>query len=188
MYRSSFVLPRAPVPLKCGRMVQRMSRLFASLPICLGMLLASGAGTPAIDAAWAQQAASARISPLVIRTSDGKTHQFKVEIAATPDERAKGLMFRRSLAPDAGMLFDFGRTEPVAMWMKNTLIPLDMLFVASDGAIVNIAQRTVPESLTPIPSAKPVRFVLEVAGGSASRLGIKPGDKLIHPLIGNTAQ
>jgi uncharacterized membrane protein (UPF0127 family) len=122
-------------------------------------------------------------SPLVIQTSDGKTHKFKVEIAAKPEERAQGLMFRRSLAADAGMLFDFGHTAPVAMWMKNTFIPLDMLFVTADGAIVNIAQRTVPQSLATIPSARPVRFVLEVAGGTTSRLKIKPGDKLVHPLF-----
>jgi hypothetical protein len=122
-------------------------------------------------------------SPLGIQTRDGKRHGFKVEVASSPDERAQGLMFRRTLAPDAGMLFDFGRTEPVAMWMKNTLIPLDMLFIASDGAVVNIAQRTVPGSLTPIPSAKPVRFVLELAGGTTARLGIKPGDKVLHPLF-----
>jgi uncharacterized membrane protein (UPF0127 family) len=169
-------------------MLRRPLRLLAILPVCLGALLALGAGAP-IPGALAQQGAQAtlRIAPLAIQTSDGKTHRFKVEIAATPDERALGLMFRRSLAPDAGMLFDFGHTGPVAMWMKNTLIPLDMLFVASDGAVVNIAQRTVPQSLTPIPSARPVRFVLEVAGGTTARLGIKPGDKLIHPLFGSAA-
>jgi uncharacterized membrane protein (UPF0127 family) len=113
-------------------------------------------------------------TPLAIQTSDGNTHRFKVEVARSPDERSLGLMFRRTLAPDAGMLFDFGHSEPVAMWMKNTLIPLDMLFIGSDGTVVNIAQRTVPQSLTPIPAAKPVRFVLEVPGGTASRLGIKP--------------
>lgn len=168
-------------------MLRRTSRLLAILPICLGTLLAFGSAAPLIETAQAQQsgAAARRTSPLAIHTRDGKTHQFKIEIAATPEERAQGLMFRRSLPQDGGMLFDFSQTGPVAMWMKNTLIPLDMLFVAADGAIVNIAQRTVPQSLTPIPSAKPVRFVLEVAGGTTSRLGIKPGDKLLHPLFGS---
>jgi uncharacterized membrane protein (UPF0127 family) len=124
---------------------------------------------------------------LEIKTSDDKTHRFKIEVAKSPEERAQGLMFRRTLAPDAGMLFDFGHSESVAMWMKNTLIPLDMLFIASDGAVTNIAQRTVPESLTPIPSAKPVRYVLELAGGTASRLGIKPGDKVLYSAIGTAA-
>lgn len=123
-------------------------------------------------------------APLAIQTSD-KVHRFKVEVATKPEERAQGLMFRRTLAADAGMLFDFGRTEPVAMWMKNTFIPLDMLFITSDGTIVNIAQRTVPESLTAIPSAKPVRYVLEVASGTASRLGLKPGDKVLYPAMGS---
>jgi uncharacterized membrane protein (UPF0127 family) len=85
------------------------------------------------------------------------------------------------------MLFDFGHSESVAMWMKNTLIPLDMLFIASDGSVINIAQRTVPESLTPIPSAQPVRYVLELAGGTASRLGIKPGDRVLYAAIGTAA-
>jgi uncharacterized membrane protein (UPF0127 family) len=136
------------------------------------------------------EAASARVSAtaLAIQTADGKTHRFTVELAATPEERARGLMFRRTLAPDSGMLFDFGRAEPVAMWMKNTLIPLDMLFIAGDGAVVNIAQRTVPGSLTPIPAARPVRFVLELPGGTSSRLGIKPGDKVQHALMGNATK
>jgi uncharacterized membrane protein (UPF0127 family) len=124
---------------------------------------------------------------LGIKTSDDKVHQFKIEVATKPEERAQGLMFRRTLAPDAGMLFDFGRTDSVAMWMKNTFIPLDMLFITSDGSVVNIAQRTVPESLTAVPSAKPVRYVLEVPGGTASRLGLKPGDKVLYPSMGTAA-
>lgn len=168
-------------------MMYRIYRCLFLLTACLalgfvGDLLAPGATVYA-------QAPSAPVvkatTPLGIVTADGKKHPFKVEVVAEPEERAVGLMFRRSLAADGGMLFDFGRTEPVAMWMKNTLIPLDMLFIASDGSIVNIAQRTVPGSLATIPSAKPVRFVLEVAGGTVSRLGIKPGDKVIHPLFGN---
>ena len=146
---------------------------------------------PTVTAAQAQAPSGLVTFPtssLAIQTSDGKSHSFKIELASSPDERAQGLMFRRSLAADAGMLFDFGRSEPVAMWMKNTLIPLDMLFIDIDGTVVNIAQRTVPGSLTPIPSAKPVRFVLELPGGSASRLAIKPGDKFRHPLFAGTAK
>ncbi len=156
--------------------------------LCAGALVALAQGPVLAPRATLAQAPSGAVafpsSPLAIQTGDGKTHRFKVEVARSPEERSQGLMFRRTLAPDAGMLFDFGRTEPVAMWMKNTLIPLDMLFIAGDGAIVNIAQRTVPQSLTPIPSAKPVRFVLELPGGTASRLAIKPGDKVLHPLLG----
>ena len=158
-------------------------------PLIWSLLTASAILAPA--AAYAQAPGGLvtfPTAPLDIQTSDGKRHNFKVELATSPEQRTQGLMFRRTLGPDAGMLFDFGHTEPVAMWMKNTLIPLDMLFIGSDGTVINIAQRTVPGSLTPIPSAKPVRFVLEVAGGTASRLGIKPGDKVLHPLFGNAAQ
>ncbi|TAN46963.1 MAG: DUF192 domain-containing protein, partial [Rhodospirillales bacterium] len=107
---------------------------------------------------------------------------FKAEIAATPNARAKGLMFRRELAPDAGMLFDFFQPQPVTMWMKNTLIPLDMLFIMDDGRIANLAERTVPGSLTPIPADEPVRFVLELNGGTAARLGLKAGDRVVKGL------
>ncbi len=167
-------------------MVRHRHIILTVLTLCLGILPMLGAGSSlAPRDARAQTPAPIALptSPLAIQSSDGKTYRFKVEIAAKPEERAQGLMYRRTLAADAGMLFDFGQTAPVAMWMKNTLIPLDMLFVAADGVIVNIAQRTVPHSLTAIPSAQPVRFVLEVPGGTTARLGIKPGDKLIHPLF-----
>lgn len=168
----------------------RIPRYLVLFSACLALTIFGSLRTPT-STAQAQGAAAPvakATSPLAIVTADGKNHPFKVEVVAEPEERQVGLMFRRSLAADGGMLFDFGRTEPVAMWMKNTLIPLDMLFIASDGSVVNIAQRTVPGSLATIPSAKPVRFVLEVAGGTASRLGIKPGDKVIHPLFGNAGK
>jgi uncharacterized membrane protein (UPF0127 family) len=113
--------------------------------------------------------------------SQSARHVFKVEIAATPEARNLGLMFRRELAPDGGMLFDFKQTQPVSMWMRNTLIPLDMLFIAENGRVVNIAERAVPGSLTSITSAEPVRYVLEVAGGTASRIGLKAGDRAQLP-------
>ena len=106
-----------------------------------------------------------------------------VEIADTPEEQSVGLMHRTELAPDRGMLFDFGVTRQVTMWMKNTLIPLDMFFAESDGRIVTIAERTTPLSEKRIRSGQPVRFVLEMAGGSAERLGVKTGDRLRHRLI-----
>jgi uncharacterized membrane protein (UPF0127 family) len=115
----------------------------------------------------------------------GKRHHFTVEFADTDERRALGLMYRTQLAADAGMLFDFKRDQDVAMWMRNTRIPLDMLFITRDGRVANIAQRTVPFSEASIPSAGPVRAVLELNGGTAERLGLKAGDRVIHPLFRN---
>ena len=123
-------------------------------------------------------------SQLII-VSGGKRHVFHVEVADTDERRALGLMYRTSLAADAGMLFDFKQDEDVAMWMRNTRIPLDMLFIDRTGKIVNIAERAVPFSEATISSAAPVRAVLEVNGGTVARLGIKPGDQVIHPMFGN---
>ncbi len=143
-----------------------------------------GEGTgAALAAAAALGSDQLPTSPLVIRTADGSEHRFTVELASTPEERAQGLMFRKALAPDAGMLFDFKELGPVAMWMKDTLIPLDMLFISRDGRIVRVAERTVPLTLTPIPSGEPVLAVLEVNSGTTARLGIKPGDRAIHPIF-----
>ena len=121
-------------------------------------------------------------SPLSVVTATGR-HDFTVELALTLQQRARGLMFRQRLAVDAGMLFDFGSPERVAMWMKNTLIPLDMIFIKSDGIIANIASGTTPLSLAPVPSNGPVRGVLEVRAGTAARLGIRPGDRVRHPIF-----
>jgi uncharacterized membrane protein (UPF0127 family) len=122
-------------------------------------------------------------SKVEIVTQAGRRHTFSVEVATTYEQLAQGLMYRRTLAADAGMLFDFGQTKPVSMWMKNTLIPLDMLFLAADGKVAGIAERAVPGSLATISSPGPVRGVLELNGGTAARLGIKPGDRLLHPLF-----
>lgn len=117
---------------------------------------------------------------LSIETADGKTHRFTVELAITPQQQMQGLMFRRQMAADAGMLFVYQRPEPAAFWMRNTFIPLDMIFIGPDGRILNIAERTVPQTDTPVPSAGPVKGVLELNGGATSRLGIKPGDRVRH--------
>ncbi len=118
--------------------------------------------------------------------SGGKQHQFKVEMADNDERRTIGLMYRSTMAPDAGMLFDFKRDQPVSMWMRNTLIPLDMLFISRDGRVVNIAERTVPLSEATISSNGDVRAVLEVNGGTAQRLGLKAGDHVIHPMFNRT--
>ena len=116
---------------------------------------------------------------LWIETADGR-HRFDVEIAETDRQMARGLMFRTELAEDAGMLFDYRLPQPIAMWMKNTLIPLDMLFVADDGTIVRIESWTTPLSLAAISSGGPVRAVIELKGGISERLGIRPGDRVAH--------
>ena len=147
------------------------------------------AGAPSVHAAGEQSVHAAgeqTLSELTVLSADGRTHRFTVEEAKDPRTREIGLMFRDSLAPDSGMLFDFGTPRPVAMWMKNTLIPLDMLFMANDGRIISIAQRTVPLSLTPIGPPEPARAVLEIGGGVAERLGIVPGDRVRHPIFGGS--
>ncbi|MBM3490382.1 MAG: DUF192 domain-containing protein [Alphaproteobacteria bacterium] len=110
-------------------------------------------------------------------------HVFRVELADTDAKRQRGLMYRRELAEDAGMLFHFERVAPVSFWMKNTYLSLDMLFLAGDGRIVHIHERAVPESERPIAPPQPVLAVLEVLGGTAQRLGIKVGDRVDHPIF-----
>jgi uncharacterized protein len=123
---------------------------------------------------------------LTIVSANGP-HKFTVELATTPGQMEQGLMFRKSMAPDAGMLFDYRAPSMAAMWMKNTLIPLDMLFVDAQGRIVNIHERAVPGSLDTIAAAAPVRAVIELNGGTAARLGIRPGDRVVFPMFGNAS-
>ena len=130
------------------------------------------------------QLASFERAELVIETAAGGKHSFQVELALTPEQQAQGLMFRRELAEDAGMLFLYRRSGFVSMWMKNTLIPLDMVFIAADGRIAYVAERTVPGSLASISAGEPVKAVLELNGGTAARLGIRPGDRVIYPALG----
>src|SRR5689334_64609 len=125
-------------------------------------------------------------SGLTIISATGP-HRFKVELAETPAQMTQGLMFRTSLAPDAGMLFDYKQPTAATMWMRNTLIPLDMLFVDAQGVIVNIHQRAVPQSDDVTAAAAPVRAVIELNGGTAARLGIEPGDRVMHPIFGNAS-
>jgi uncharacterized membrane protein (UPF0127 family) len=126
---------------------------------------------------------AAENSRLTIETADGRSLPFSIELAQTHEEQEVGLMNRASLPADAGMLFDFAMDRPVAMWMKNTLIPLDMVFIDADGKITGIAARAVPLSLEVIPSPGPVRAVLEVNGGTSDRLRIKIGDRIVYPIF-----
>lgn len=115
---------------------------------------------------------------LVIVTKDGARHEFNVEMALSPEQQTVGLMFRTSVPADGGMLFDWGVPRDSTMWMRNTVSPLDMLFINDDGTIRRIAEDTVPQSLAVIESRGPVRATLELAAGTAKRLGIRVGDRV----------
>ncbi len=142
------------------------------------MLLFSGLADSRLEAG---ELASFERGELVIETAGGAQHDFVIELALTRRQQAQGLMYRRELGPRAGMLFVYRPAQEVSMWMKNTLIPLDMLFIESDGRIAKIVERTVPLSLASIASDQPVRGVLELNAGTARRLGIQPGDRVLHP-------
>ncbi len=159
---------------------------FAALTIRSRMLRACRSGVLAI-CAWlailSVPAGAADLQPLEIVTRSG-VHVFTVEVAKTDQERATGLMYRKELPEGRGMLFDFSPEQQVSMWMKNTFIPLDMIFIRSDGRIIRIAENTEPQSEKIISSGGLVRGVLEVSGGTAKKYGIAPGDRVAHPLFG----
>jgi uncharacterized membrane protein (UPF0127 family) len=149
----------------------------AVLWFCIFAAVAAAAGSAAAPLQ------SFETSSLTIVSAHGR-HRFTVQLAQTPAQMQQGLMFRPSLAADAGMLFDFKEPTVATMWMHNTLIPLDMLFVDANGTIVNIRARAVPESDAVISAEAPVRAVLELNGGTAARLGIARGDRVLHPIFG----
>jgi uncharacterized protein len=130
--------------------------------------------------------ACAADNQLVVKSRTGD-HAFNVEVVDTPETRAKGLMYREQLAPDAGMLFDFKETREVSFWMSNTLIPLDMIFITAEGLVANIHANARPGDLTSIPSDGPVMFVLEIPGGRSRELGLAAGDRVVHDRIKNGA-
>lgn len=122
------------------------------------------------------------LDKLEIASANG-AHIFNVEIADNEVKREVGLMYRRHMPDDRGMLFDFKEEAPVSFWMKNTYIPLDMIFISRHGVVKKIVENAEPLSETPIPSGGPVLAVLEINGGLAARLGIKPGDRVTHPIF-----
>lgn len=139
---------------------------------------------------WQQAGAKSTPSGLQARQLDSlevvsgeRRHRFQVEVMRTDADRARGLMYRRSMPLEEGMLFDFGAEQNISMWMKNTFIPLDMIFIRADGRIHRIEQRTEPESERTIASGAPVKAVLEVNSGMAIRLNLKPGDYIVHPIF-----
>ena len=147
----------------------------------LWALLLLLAGTPAPAPALERFESDA----LAIETNAGERYEFLVELAVTPAQQAQGLMFRRSMPAERGMLFVYRPARRASMWMKNTFIPLDILFIAADGRIVKIVERTVPKSLAAISSGETVLAVLELNAGTASRLGIAPGDRVLHGAFGS---
>jgi uncharacterized membrane protein (UPF0127 family) len=160
-----------------------MKFVFAVFAVGLALVACDQGGALRVKSS-ADETQTRATEALTIVTSAGP-REFRVEVADDPNERALGLMYRSELAPDAGMIFDFEEPRDVSMWMKNTYIPLDMLFIRADGTIARIAENAEPHSLDAIPSGEPVLAVLEVAGGTAERLGIKAGDRVEYPLFGS---
>ena len=149
--------------------------LLARVLAILAVVLVFGTGGAAGSVSFEE-------TPLVIAAESGR-FEFQVELAVSPEQRSQGLMFREELAEDRGMLFDFGRPQQASMWMRNTYLPLDMLFIDAEGRITQIASDTQPLSDNVIASREPVRAVLELRAGVTARLGIEPGDRVIHPLF-----
>ena len=152
------------------------------LAVLANLTLVAGAGVPASAQIKLQ---SFERDVLSIETADGQRHRLEVELAVTGEQHAQGLMYRRSLAEDAGMLFLYRGAGMISMWMKNTSVPLDMMFIAPDGRIVDIAERTVPYSLETVSSRFAASAVLEVNGGTVARLGVQPGDRVLHRAFGS---
>jgi hypothetical protein len=150
-----------------------IGRIFAAAALALALVA---------PAAGAQLQAFER-DQLAIETAGG-AQQFAVELAVTSEQRAQGLMYRQRMAADAGMLFLYPAARPVSMWMKNTVIPLDMLFIGDDGRILHIAERAIPGSTATISSMQPARAVLELNGGTAARLKIQVGDRVLYRTFG----
>ena len=132
--------------------------------------------------AFSENAQISKLEPVTV-ASDASVTMFTAEIADTEELRQRGLMFRHLLPDDKAMLFDYGQPRPVAMWMKNTNISLDMLFIREDGTIAAIAENTVPQSLDTISVQEPVRGVLEMAAGTVKRLGLKQNDRVYHRIF-----
>lgn len=149
--------------------------------ISMIFVLAAAGAQPAT----AQQSFAA--STVTVETAGAAKLRFKVEMAETQPQQAQGLMYRRQLAPDAGMLFIYSKPQVAAFWMKNTFIPLDMLFIAADGRIVHIHPNATPQSEATITTPQLVKAVLEINGGLAARLGIRVGDIARHAAFNNAA-
>lgn len=151
--------------------------LFAVLAVALVACSPATGGAAPTAAKAVHPESGLAVIPLTVTSASG-AHRFKVEVAASAMEQAKGLMFRTKLGPDEGMIFPMNPPRDASFWMKNTVISLDLIFVAPDGRISNIAANAVPYDLNPLTSIGPVKGVLEIPGGRAAQLGIAPGDKV----------
>jgi hypothetical protein len=152
--------------------------------LCAAAIVATCAFAAGASAAPPRHEVRLPITSVVIDSDHGPI-RFVSELADDPASQEKGLMFRTKLAPDAGMLFDFHTPAPQTFWMKNTVLPLDMIFIRADGTISSIAPNATPYSETPIPSTEPVRAVLEINGGRAAQLGIEPGQRVHNVIFAN---
>ena len=155
-----------------GRTAWRLSLQFPMWLAVVGGLL--------VLASFNARAASVQALEIVTKTG---VHIFSVEMATTEEEKTTGLMYRKELHEGKGMLFDFTPEQEISMWMKNTYIPLDMIFIRADGRILRIAENTEPLSTKIIPSRGLAKGVLEVIAGTAQKYGIAPGDRVAHPLF-----
>jgi uncharacterized protein len=162
----------------------RQRRRHRRRPLLATLAVLAAASAPRLPRAQTGPQPRLPEEPLVIVARDGTRHAFRVEMAVSPEHQAVGLMFRERIGPDEGMLFDWGVPRESSMWMRNTLVPLDMLFIAADGRIHRIAERTVPLSLAPVGSRGPVRATLELAGGTAGRLNLRVGNRVLHRIFG----
>lgn len=163
-------------PPSCDRGVDRTAPWGRQAVAAVLLALGSAGLLPPEAAAFGQ-------GRLTIESASGASHAFEVELALTPADRERGLMFRESMAPDKGMLFDFGRPQPIQMWMKDTKLPLDMVFIGADGRVKGVAADTVPYSEAIIASPGPVRAVLELNAGTAKGLGIGAGDRVVSDAL-----
>lgn len=150
-------------------------KTYLACVLALSAMLGGCSGTT--SAVAANQAEEAVLIPLSVKTAD-RTIAFRVEVARSFEEQQRGLMFRTQLPDDGGMIFPFATPRPASFWMKNTLIPLDMIFIRQDGSIARIAREATPHSLAPVDSGEPVIAVFEIAGGRSDALGIREGDKV----------
>ena len=162
--------------------IGRRALALIALAFCSSLLVAAPAQAWQAKPKPAAAAPSAKLDAVEFLTSRGRV-KFTVELAVTKAEQARGLMFRKSLAPDRGMLFPYKPPQRAAFWMKNTLIPLDIIYIAPDGRVLSSARNATPHDESPLPSGGLVGGVLEIAGGRAAQLGILPGDRVLNKIF-----